>query len=76
VRSAAQPRPAPPIARCSQRAKRRNIRRDSNPYWVKLQGQVISDLNLPWSEARLPQIEDGGDLNEAELQMSVHWAPA
>ena len=26
VRSAAQPRPAPPIARCSHRAKRRNIR--------------------------------------------------
>ncbi|MET4236297.1 hypothetical protein ABIA85_009612, partial [Bradyrhizobium sp. LA6.10] len=35
---------APPIARCSHRAKRRNIRRDSNRYWVKLQGQVrISD---------------------------------
>ncbi|MET3997821.1 hypothetical protein ABID65_009504, partial [Bradyrhizobium sp. S3.9.2] len=31
---------APPIARCSHRAKRRNIRRDSNRYWVKLQGQV------------------------------------
>ncbi|MET4038134.1 hypothetical protein ABMB68_009707, partial [Bradyrhizobium sp. RT4a] len=37
---AAQPRPAPPIARCSHRAKRRNIRRDSNRYWVTLQGQV------------------------------------
>jgi transposase InsO family protein len=37
VRSAAQPRPAPPIARC---AKRRNIRRDSNRHWMKLQWQV------------------------------------
>ena len=27
----------------------------------------VSDLNLPWSEARLRQIEDGGDLNETEL---------
>ncbi|MET4374897.1 hypothetical protein ABIA99_007629, partial [Bradyrhizobium sp. LB12.1] len=33
----------PPIARCSHRAKRRNIRRDSNRYWVKLQGQVKDD---------------------------------
>ncbi|MET4023884.1 hypothetical protein, partial [Bradyrhizobium sp. S3.2.12] len=37
---------APPIARCSHRAKRRNIRRDSNRYWVKLQGQVMVDIVL------------------------------
>ena len=42
VRSAAQPRPAPPIARCSPRAERRNIPRDSNRHWMKVQGQVIS----------------------------------
>jgi putative transposase len=55
VRSAAQPRPAPPIARCSQRAKRRNIRRDFNPYWVKLQGQVIinrAEAGSPLSKCR------------------------
>ncbi|MET4518256.1 hypothetical protein ABIB81_007609, partial [Bradyrhizobium sp. I1.7.5] len=33
-----------PITRCSHRAKRRNIRRDSNRYWVKLQGQVSRTL--------------------------------
>ena len=40
VRSAAQPRPAPPIARCSPRARRRNIGGDSNRHWMKVQGQV------------------------------------
>jgi putative transposase len=42
VRPAAQPRPAPPIARCSPRAERRNIRRDSNCHWMKLQRHVTS----------------------------------
>src|SRR6201999_2498743 len=37
VRSAAQPRPAPPIARCLLRAKRPNIRRDSSRHWMKVQ---------------------------------------
>jgi putative transposase len=37
VRSAAQPRPAPPIARCSTRVARRKTRRDSNRRWMKLQ---------------------------------------
>ena len=40
-RSAAQPRPAPPIARCSTRATRRNNRRGSNRRWMKVQWQVI-----------------------------------
>ncbi|WP_247522846.1 hypothetical protein, partial [Bradyrhizobium sp. 145] len=41
--------PAPPIARCSHRAKRRNIRRDSNRYWVKLQGQVSRVMDGSWA---------------------------
>ena len=40
MRSAAQPRPAPPIARCSTRATRRKTRRDSNRRWMKVQWQV------------------------------------
>jgi putative transposase len=40
VRSATQPRPAPPIARCSPRAEWRNICRDSNRRRMKLQWQV------------------------------------
>ena len=40
MRPAAQPRPPPPIARCSTRALRRKIRRGSNRRWVKLQWQV------------------------------------
>ena len=39
-RSAAQSRPAPPIACCSNRAPRRKIRRDSNRRWMKVQRQV------------------------------------
>ena len=39
-RSAAQPRPAPPIACCSTRATRRKIRRGSNRRWMKIQWQV------------------------------------
>jgi hypothetical protein len=35
-----EPRPAPPIARCSPRAQRRDIRRDPNRHWLKLQRQV------------------------------------
>ena len=42
MRSAAQPRPAPPIACCSTRARRRKIRRDSNRRWMKVQWQVTS----------------------------------
>src|ERR1700687_4985202 len=40
VRSAAQPGPAPPIARCSTCAGRRKNRRDSNRRWMKVQWQV------------------------------------
>ena len=40
MRSAAQPGPAPPIARCSTRAGRRKPRPDSNRRWVKVQWQV------------------------------------
>ena len=39
-RSAAQPRPAPPIARCSTRATWRTKPRDSNRRWMKVQWQV------------------------------------
>ncbi len=48
-RSAAQPRPAPPIACCYIRAPRRKTTRDSNRRWMKIQGQVtciISWLRL------------------------------
>jgi hypothetical protein len=39
-RSAAQPRPAPPIARCSTCATRRTKPRDANCHWMKIQWQV------------------------------------
>jgi acyl CoA:acetate/3-ketoacid CoA transferase len=39
-RSAAQPRPAPPIARCSTRATWRTKNRDSNRRWMKVRWQV------------------------------------
>jgi hypothetical protein len=39
-RSAAQSRPAPPIARCSTCATRRTKPRDSNCHWMKVQWQV------------------------------------
>ncbi|MHC2432684.1 hypothetical protein ACVMB0_000059 [Bradyrhizobium sp. USDA 4451] len=39
-RSAAQPRPAPPIVRCSTRATWRTNHRDSNCRWMKVQWQV------------------------------------
>ncbi|MGY2933774.1 putative transposase [Bradyrhizobium sp. GM6.1] len=40
MRSAAQPRPAPPIACCSTRASWRKTSRDSNCRWMKARGQV------------------------------------
>ena len=40
-RSAAQPRPAPPIARCSTRATWRTKNRGSNRRWMKVWWQVI-----------------------------------
>ena len=40
MRSAAQPRPASPIACCSTSATRRKIRRGSNRRWMKIQWQV------------------------------------
>jgi hypothetical protein len=40
LRSAAQPRPAPPIARCLSWVARRKTRRGSNRRWMKLQWQV------------------------------------
>ena len=39
-RSAAQPRPAPPIVRCSTSATRRTNLRDSNRCWMKTQWQA------------------------------------
>ena len=39
-RSAAQPRPAPPIARCSNRARRRINQAGSNRGWMRVRGQV------------------------------------
>ena len=39
-RSAAQPRPAPPFARCSTRATRRTKPRDSNCCWMNVRWQV------------------------------------
>ncbi|MDF0523454.1 hypothetical protein P0R31_40565, partial [Bradyrhizobium yuanmingense] len=44
-RSAAQPRPAPPIVRCSTRATWRTKPRDSNCRWMKIQGQVMMVLS-------------------------------
>ena len=41
-RSAAQPRPAPPIARCSTRATWRTKPRGSNRRWMKVQWQVTA----------------------------------
>ncbi|MET3997996.1 hypothetical protein ABID65_009684, partial [Bradyrhizobium sp. S3.9.2] len=57
---------APPIARCSHRAKRRNIRRDSNRYWVKLQGQVIV------SQVALAMFLDGDEAALAAYHAGDH----
>ncbi len=46
-RSAAQPRPAPPIARCSTCATRRTNPRDSNRHWMKIQWQVNGAAGVP-----------------------------
>ena len=46
-RSAAQPRPAPPIARCSNRANRRKTPRDSNCRWMKVRWQVNGAAGVP-----------------------------
>ncbi|MET4036743.1 hypothetical protein ABIB88_008283, partial [Bradyrhizobium sp. JR19.8] len=52
----------PPIARCSHRAKRRNIRRDSNRYWVTLQGQVtnrtLATILLPTCGSSFGEMRD------------------
>jgi hypothetical protein len=53
VPSAAQPRPAPPIAHCSHYTRRRNTRRDSNRPWVKLQRQVIAKKRKREGSCRL-----------------------
>lgn len=45
-RSAAQPRPAPPIVRCSTHAAWRTKLRDSNRRWMKMQWQVTGDYRL------------------------------
>jgi hypothetical protein len=50
-RSARQPRPAPPIARCSPRAEWRNICRDSNRGRMKLQWQVSTSIAVLESAA-------------------------
>ena len=41
-RSAAQPRPAPPTARCSIRARRRINQAGSNRGWMRVRGQVTA----------------------------------
>ncbi|MEY9168877.1 hypothetical protein ACVII1_000206 [Bradyrhizobium elkanii] len=46
-RSAAQPRPAPPIARCTTRATRRTKPRDSNRRWMKVRWQVTCSHPQP-----------------------------
>ena len=43
---AAQPRPAPPIARCSTRAPRRKTCRGSKRRWMKVQGQVKAEVEI------------------------------
>jgi hypothetical protein len=53
MRSAAQPRPAPPIARCSHRATRRKIRRGSDHRWMKVQWQV--NVSRPFLRGRPPR---------------------
>ena len=47
-RSAAQPRPAPPIARCSTRATRRTKPRDSNCCWMNVRWQVKNVTQRRW----------------------------
>ena len=51
-RSAAQPRPAPPIARCSTRATWRTKPRDSNRRWMKIRWQVSTPLALVAHQVR------------------------
>lgn len=58
-RSAAQPRPAPPITRCSTRAIRRKTRRGSNCSRMKIQWQV--------SRGKIPQ------LCRRSGEMAVFW---
>jgi hypothetical protein len=69
MRSAAQPGPAPPIACCSTRARRRKIRRDSNIRWMKVQGQVT--LTKAAMNGRAPM---GGKRHAASQTISGRFA--
>jgi len=57
-RSAAQPRPAPPIVRCSTRATWRTKPRDSNRCWMKVRWQVSFTIGTAWGALPLYRISE------------------
>jgi hypothetical protein len=72
-RSAAQPRPAPPIVRCSTRATWRTKLRDSNRRWMKTQWQVSSFKPRKRLEARSTLYSPIRDCDPARLMRLAEY---